>query len=62
LLALNELLGDQLEGRDLLIWTETGYEDISRRFILRCLNYGSRYYSHAENSCNDDAVRLIGNK
>ena len=39
LLNLNRLLGDQLEGREYWIWTETEHEDHPGRFVLRRLGF-----------------------
>lgn len=57
LLQLNKLLGNQLEGSDDWIWTETGHENHPGTFILRLQGGGIRDYGPAD-SCNG-AVRFV---
>ncbi len=44
LLELNSVLGNQLEGTDYWIWTETEHERYPGQFVLRHLGDGNRIY------------------
>ena len=57
LLKLNELVGDQLSGRDFWIWTETKYDD--NTFVLRLLSRDRRDLSLSGFRYDDCAVRLV---
>jgi hypothetical protein len=57
LLKLNELIGDQLSGRDFWIWTETKYDKDT--FVLRHLGYDDRYGGNPGDRDDDYAVRLV---
>jgi hypothetical protein len=62
LLKLNELLGEQLEGNHLLIWTETEHEAFPGQFVLRHQFSGSRNYFYPGGGYGNDAVRFVEDK
>ena len=63
LLELNRLLGNQLEGSNYWIWTETKHESYSGQFVLRHRGYGRRFDASPDDHYNDlGAVRLVEDK
>lgn len=57
LIKLNELVGDQLSGREFWIWTETKYDDVA--FVLRHLINVIRGSVNPEYRYDLHAVRLV---
>lgn len=60
LLKLNKLLGNQLEGTDYWIWTETEHENYPGQFVLRRPRFDGRDYCIPDDRYYDDyAVRFV---
>jgi hypothetical protein len=62
LLKLNKLLGNQLEGNHLWIWTETEHEDYQEQYVLRHQGIGGRSFDHPEVGCLSSAARFVEDK
>jgi hypothetical protein len=62
LLQLNRLLGSQLEGNHLWIWTETEHEDYPGQFVLRHQDFDYRICDRPGDYCLNYAVRFVEDK
>ena len=64
LFLVDGFVGDQLDGRDFFVWTETPHERYSGEFVLRLMDKGKDIPIHErpETRSNSFAVRLVADR